>query len=167
MGSTGDPTPKRTGRLTVGHNITLSWSWSKLLLWPLVREGAPQRQYNNSQTEYLVTSSRMDSTPRHTDWPSVVTWLWLLLCLPQHYIRTLPEDEKPHQNWSRVPDGRLTPRRTGRLIVGRNVTLTLTWKAPCGGRLEYLQSSPTSHKRRWKGNSVNGGITGPPCSCGI
>jgi hypothetical protein len=28
------------------------------------------------------------------------------------------------KNWSRVPDGRLTPRRTGRLIVGRNVTST-------------------------------------------
>jgi hypothetical protein len=28
------------------------------------------------------------------------------------------------KNWSRVPDGRLTPRRTGRLIIGRNVTLT-------------------------------------------
>jgi hypothetical protein len=30
------------------------------------------------------------------------------------------------KNWSRIPDGRLAPRRTGRLIVGRNVTLTLT-----------------------------------------
>jgi hypothetical protein len=30
------------------------------------------------------------------------------------------------KNWSRVPDGRLTPGRTGRLIVGRNVTLSLT-----------------------------------------
>jgi hypothetical protein len=30
------------------------------------------------------------------------------------------------KNWSRFPDGRLTPRRTGRLTVDRNVTLTLT-----------------------------------------
>jgi hypothetical protein len=30
-----------------------------------------------------------------------------------------------------VPDGRLTPRRTGRLIVGRNVTLTLTLALMC------------------------------------
>jgi hypothetical protein len=30
------------------------------------------------------------------------------------------------KNWSRVPDGCLTPRRTGRLTVGRNVALTLT-----------------------------------------
>jgi hypothetical protein len=32
-------------------------------------------------------------------------------------------DEK---NWSRVPDGCLTPGRTDRLTVGRNITLTLT-----------------------------------------
>jgi hypothetical protein len=35
---------------------------------------------------------------------------------------------------SRVPDGRLTPRRTGRLIVGFNVTLTLTLTLTSGGR---------------------------------
>jgi hypothetical protein len=29
------------------------------------------------------------------------------------------------KNWSQVPDGRLTPRRTGRLTVDRNITLTL------------------------------------------
>jgi hypothetical protein len=28
------------------------------------------------------------------------------------------------KNWSRLPDGRLTPRLTGRLTVGRNVTST-------------------------------------------
>jgi hypothetical protein len=28
------------------------------------------------------------------------------------------------KNWSLVPDGRLTPRLTGRMIVGRNVTST-------------------------------------------
>jgi hypothetical protein len=38
----------------------------------------------------------------------------------------LKEISRRKKNWSRVPDGRLTPRRTGRLIVGRNVTLTLT-----------------------------------------
>jgi hypothetical protein len=31
---------------------------------------------------------------------------------------------KNRKNWSRVPDGCLTPGRTGRLTVGRNVTLT-------------------------------------------
>jgi hypothetical protein len=28
--------------------------------------------------------------------------------------------------WSEAPDGCLTPRQTGRLTVGRNITLTLT-----------------------------------------
>jgi hypothetical protein len=28
------------------------------------------------------------------------------------------------KNWSKVPDGRLTPRQTGRLIVGRKLTST-------------------------------------------
>jgi hypothetical protein len=32
-------------------------------------------------------------------------------------------------NWLLVPNGPLTPRRTGQLIVGRNVALTLTWTA--------------------------------------
>jgi hypothetical protein len=37
------------------------------------------------------------------------------------------------KNWSRVPDGCLTPRRTGRLTVGHNITLalTLTWSVEC------------------------------------
>jgi hypothetical protein len=30
------------------------------------------------------------------------------------------------KNWSRLPDGCLIPRRTGRLTVGRNITLTST-----------------------------------------
>jgi hypothetical protein len=58
------------------------------------------------------------------------------------------------KNWSRVPDGRLTPRWTGRLIVGRNVTLTE--KEP---RVEvgYNTSTvvPASCKRRQKGNTVS------------
>jgi hypothetical protein len=41
------------------------------------------------------------------------------------------------KNWSRVPDGCLTPRQTGRLTIGHSMTLTLTWHqymTPCGGR---------------------------------
>jgi hypothetical protein len=34
--------------------------------------------------------------------------------------------QKNGKNWSRAPDGCLTPGRTGRLSVGRNITLTLT-----------------------------------------
>jgi hypothetical protein len=32
--------------------------------------------------------------------------------------------EKKEKNWSLVPDECLTPRQTGRLTVGRNITLT-------------------------------------------
>jgi hypothetical protein len=38
----------------------------------------------------------------------------------------LKEISRRTKNWSQVPDGRLTPRQTGRLTAGRNVTLTLT-----------------------------------------
>jgi hypothetical protein len=31
------------------------------------------------------------------------------------------------KNWPRFPDGCETPGRIGRLTVGRNITLTLTW----------------------------------------
>jgi hypothetical protein len=36
------------------------------------------------------------------------------------------KQREKEKNWSRVPDGCLTPRQTGRLTVGRNITLTLT-----------------------------------------
>jgi hypothetical protein len=58
--------------------------------------------------------------------------------------------------------------------IGCNITLnlTLTWTLTfgdqqrylCGVGLEYLDRSPASSKRHQKGNSVLGGITGPPCS---
>jgi hypothetical protein len=40
-------------------------------------------------------------------------------------------------NWSRVPDGCLTPRRTVRLTVDRNVTLTLRLSCFDGISLRY------------------------------
>jgi hypothetical protein len=53
---------------------------------PLVREGTPQRQHSNFQTEYNIWSQVPEWTWHHdilTDWPtvrpSVVTWLWLWL----------------------------------------------------------------------------------------
>jgi hypothetical protein len=36
----------------------------------------------------------------------------------------------------------------------------------CGGVFKYLHRSPASHRRRRKGNSVPGGITGTPCHWG-
>jgi hypothetical protein len=39
---------------------------------------------------------------------------------------------------SRVPDGCLTPRRTGRLTVGRNITFTLTLNNDLGENILIL-----------------------------
>jgi hypothetical protein len=81
---------------------------------------------------------------------------------PQMSENTLRKKEK---TLSRVPDGNLTPRQTGRLAVGRNITLSLTlalsWVSRPGGGFEYLHRSPASHRRRRKGKSVPGSITGP------
>jgi hypothetical protein len=49
---------------------------------PLVREGAPQRQHSNFQTENTIWSQVPEWTWHHdilTDWPSVVTWICLWL----------------------------------------------------------------------------------------
>jgi hypothetical protein len=48
-----------------------------------------------------------------------------------HPTSTNPQLSKNNErekgkNWSRAPDGCLTPRQTGRLTVGHNITLTLT-----------------------------------------
>jgi hypothetical protein len=80
----------------------------------------------------------------------------------------LKEISKRKKNWSRVPDGGLTLRLTGRLTVGRNVTSTsiilFIGDTPCGGGIESLHRSPASRKRRRKVNPMPGGISGPPCS---
>jgi hypothetical protein len=57
-----------------------------------------------------------------------------------------------------------------RLIAGSKLLLLLllgSWEPPREGGFEYLHRSPTSHRRRRKGNPVPGGISGPPCSWGI
>jgi hypothetical protein len=36
--------------------------------------------------------------------------------------KCLKENSRRKQNWSQVPDGRLTPGQTGRLTVGRKLT---------------------------------------------
>jgi hypothetical protein len=83
--------------------------------------------------------------PRRTCWQAVdrsIAWNWtcviaLQITDPSSRQRGRPTSTNPQlsknnqrekgKNWSRVPDGCLTPRKTGRLIVGRNITLTLTW----------------------------------------
>jgi hypothetical protein len=75
-----------------------------------------------------------------------------------HPTSTNPKLSKNNQrengkNWSRVLDGCLTPGRTGRLTVGRNVTLTLTLTklSPVS---EYVHRSPASCRRGRKWSAV-------------
>jgi hypothetical protein len=85
----GSPTPRQTGRLTIGHKLT---STSRRQIWPLIREGAPQRQYSNFQTENNIWSQVPEWTWHQdilTDWPSVVTWLWLFEVSQCVWIRKL------------------------------------------------------------------------------
>jgi hypothetical protein len=49
-------------------------------------------------------------------------------------------------------------------ISARRQAVTIN---PCGGGFKYLYRSPASRRRRWKGNPVPGGVTGPPCSRGM
>jgi hypothetical protein len=55
------------------------------------------------------------------------------------------ENFKEKENWSWVPDGRLTPRLTGRLTVGRNVTSTSKLRWRCPAKTENYIRDLTSH----------------------
>jgi hypothetical protein len=68
----------------------------------------------------------------------------MLIWIYKPFSNCLKENLKEMKNLSRVPDGRLSPRRTGRLIVGRNVTLTLT-NPTCRQRRQTLGAL------RWRG----------------
>jgi hypothetical protein len=52
------------------------------------------------------------------------------------------------------------------LYSSLNVTRIITSRVLRGGGFEYLHRSPASRKRRRKGISVPGGITGSPCHWG-
>jgi hypothetical protein len=57
---------------------------------PLIREGTPQRQHSNFQTDYNIWSRVPEWTWHHDiliDWSSVVTWLWLWLWLVKAHLR--------------------------------------------------------------------------------
>jgi hypothetical protein len=63
----------------------------------------------------------------------MIIYKYVTLDIIKHYMPsrpvtgiTLPIKMKKKKNWLRVPDGSLTLRHTGRLTVGRNITLTLT-----------------------------------------
>jgi hypothetical protein len=50
--------------------------------------------------------------------------------------------------------------------MGRAYSTHDAVKVPCGGGLAYLQRSPDSRRRRRKGISVLGDVTGPPSHLG-
>jgi hypothetical protein len=52
--------------------------------------------------------------------------LWSERALRNNKPTTVKKISRRKKNWSRVPDGCLTPRRTGRLTVGRKLTSTST-----------------------------------------
>jgi hypothetical protein len=82
----GHPEQRRTGRQTVGRNITRNLTC-------------------------VIAMQITDPSSRQRG----------------RFTSTNPQlSKKKLTNWSRVPDGCLTPGRTGRLTVGRNITLTLS-----------------------------------------
>jgi hypothetical protein len=54
--------------------------------------------------------------------------------------------EREGKDWSRVPNGCLTPGQTGRLTVGRNITLTLIYRvvAPSMNESSEIRTRPCS-----------------------
>jgi hypothetical protein len=94
---------KHTTLQQISENITLqARQWQETD--PTSRQrGRPteiKQQLSYRTYEYLVTSYRVDSTPRHTVWPSIVTWLWLWLnpviwlCIVGGNRRTVKETTK-------------------------------------------------------------------------
>jgi hypothetical protein len=59
------------------------------------------------------------------------------------HTRNLKEISRRKKNWAHIPDGRLTPRQTGRLTVGRKLTLTSTDSKPRGStRQQAIAKTP-------------------------
>jgi hypothetical protein len=122
------PASRRTGRLTVGRNIT--WTWTCVLR-------SEKRCAGDARQKLKITKPTSCQRGRPTS--------------------TNPQLSKNNQresgkNWSQVPDGCLTQGRTGRLTVGRNITLTLTLINLIVGK-RHWDSLGTQRKgsvRRWK-----------------
>jgi hypothetical protein len=68
------------------------------------------------------------------------------------------------KNWSRVPvpGGCLTPRRTGRLTVGRNITLTLTCLLSC---LFHCKSTVLRSGAQYESEMFGIQVTNPFMKC--
>jgi hypothetical protein len=132
---------------TVGRNITLTltlvqlvglesepsaqgYNWPTLFLGDINTGTWPSR-LRESQIWDSKIGSRVprDSDPR-------MTALARISSNCKRQTRSLVRESAPHQQtrncltaikiWSSDPDVCLTPRQTGRLTVGRNITLTLT-----------------------------------------
>jgi hypothetical protein len=115
----------------------------------------PYYNFRKSQGEWNIDrGSQMGAWHQDglSDWLSVVMWLRLREGATKLQIRNcLKEISRRKLNWSQVPDGRLTPRRTLRLIVGRNVTST--------SRGRYKITNPQLSKRNFKEKEKL--VTGP------
>jgi hypothetical protein len=115
--------------------------------WIWVREPYTEKKERNCQTKKLKSGHEQHRgpAPRQTGRQTVdcsITWSWtcviaLQITNPSSRQRGRPTSTNSQlsknnqlekgKNWFRVPDGCLTPRRTGRLTVSRNITLmTLT-----------------------------------------
>jgi hypothetical protein len=66
--------------------------------------------------------------------------------------------------WSRVPEECLTPRQTGRMTVGRNITLNLTFDSGGGSNTSTVVLRVVRGDKN--GTQCPEGIIGPPCSWG-
>jgi hypothetical protein len=95
------------------YGLILTKGWQKTD-WPLVRKGRP------SVTALTRTNSKLQTRPLIRE--GATKW----------------QSQAKNKNWSRVPNGGLTPRLTGRLTVGRNVTSASTLRCRAGHKKQTL-----------------------------
>jgi hypothetical protein len=99
-------------------------------------------QYRGTALARTSTNSKLKTRPLVREGSTKIT-------NPQLSKKNISRRNK---NWLRVPDGCLTPRRTGRLTVGRNLTSTLTSHLPFPSRYSLGgTSSHFSYKDNMKG----------------
>jgi hypothetical protein len=146
-------TPKLTGRLTVGRNITLTLTLTKnhrrhfvrpyhltCLVWVTLPE-------NFAPASISLFVIRADKSPMRDK----------AIVLKEYVI----DLGSPIASGLRLFMNYLT------LYVMLFSSGNSISTDPCIGGLEYFQRNPASRKRRQKGIPMPGGITWPPCSWGI
>jgi hypothetical protein len=152
------PTPRRTGRLTVGSNITWTWTWRKLSAWGYnwttlflgdINTGTWPSRLRGVSDETVIHGHGSCAT---------ITSGWLQCKLQTHPLvreGALHEEERNCQTTKiKIWPWATTARRTGRLTVSSNITCT--WRgrnyyqgtADCGveiiGRDGYRKRSGAS-----------------------